>query len=172
MYLRAALVVSCIFSACAKPPDHVREALRVSESVSDSLQARYGFASLGSGGDFQSKVMGFYADFETMGIYNKDEAKEMLVKCVDEYIESVNQDEGVRSYLAVYPITSQQVSVSIAFVDEKRKPRDELSQIHLYNDEIYYSTYNPEKKAFIATDHEHFQKSASEVASESFAASL
>ena len=172
MYLKTFVIISCVFSACAKPPKHVQEGLRVSERFSDQMEIEHTFTSLGSGGEFQEKVSGFYADFETIIPYVKEEARELLASCTSTFLAKINEDEGVRPFLSKYPVTSDQISISIAFVDKLRNPRMELSQIHLFGDQIFYSVYNPTNKAYIAIEQEQYQKSVEEKSSDSLAESL
>jgi len=175
MYLKSLFIVGCIFSSCAKRPAHVKNADNVTTSFNEIIVREKAIFSVGSGGYFsRNKVDALYSDFEVYKPYNREEARELLIATVNEFVEHINQYEAIRPYLAHYPISIEHVSISMAFVDKKHNPFDSLAQIHLYGGKIFYSSYDKEKKAFLAFDQEVFPNDAQkseEGESRSFAAS-
>lgn len=157
MHLKTFLIVGCIFSACARPPQHVRCVDEVTKSFSEIVRNERALIALGSGGYFtQKSVAGVYADFELERAYTQAEAKELLIGTVQKFIGHVNQSEKLRPFLKKYPISASEVSLSIAFVNSEHKPLSGLAQIHLYEGKIYYSTFDPSKKAYIAFSQEGY----------------
>jgi hypothetical protein len=147
--LRQFICVGCIFSACAKPPPHAREAQIVAKDFGLQAEHAKGLHSLGSGGFYTNKkVDSFYIDFEITKKLSEAEAKDLLKETVEEFVAFVNQNESVRPYLRNLPISANEISISIAFIDEKRAPQKELSQIHLFEGVIYYSKFITEKKEY------------------------
>jgi hypothetical protein len=147
--LRQFICVGCIFSACAKPPPHAKEAQNVVKEFGLQIEHAIGLHSLGSGGFYTNKkVDSFYIDFEIVKNLSEAEAKALLKEVVETLVTFVNQNESVRPYLKNYPISANEISVSIAFIDEKRAPQKELSQIHLFDGVIYYSKFIAEKKEY------------------------
>lgn len=155
MSLKSFVTIACIFSACAKPPAYVKSADNVTKSFNDVILQERALFSLGSGGYFSgNKVEALYADYETFSAYSKEDARTLLLETVTEFVNYINQDECVRKYLTEYPVTAQNVSVSIAFVDGNHNPFDSLAQIHLYGGKIFYSTFDKSKKAYLAFEQE------------------
>lgn len=143
------ICVGCIFSACATPPPHAKEAERVAKNFGLHIQETKHLSSLGSGGFYTNKkVDAFYIDFEIAKEFTESDAKILLKEIVDSFVSYVNQNESVKPYLATYPISPNEVSVSIGFVDKKRAPIQELSQIHLFEGRIYYSKFESDKKTY------------------------
>ncbi len=157
MYLKTFFIVACIFSSCAKRPAHVKNADNVTKSFNEMIVREKSIFAIGSGGYFnRNKVDALYADYEVYKPYSREEARELLVATVNEFVQHINQNEAIRPHLAHYPISVENVSISMAFVDKKHNPFDSLAQIHLYGGKIFYSSYDKEKKAFFAFDQEVF----------------
>ncbi len=147
--LKQLILVGCVFSACAKPPEHAKHAQDTALAFTQKIEKNIGLRSLGSGGFYTNKkVDSLYIDFEVKKRVESDEAKALLTNIVDAFVEYVNQTEEIKSFLTTYPITPNQISASIAFVDDRRAPLTGLSQIHLYEGTIYYSIFQSEKKEY------------------------
>ncbi len=157
--LKQLILVGCIFSACAKPPEHAKWAQDTAKAFTQLMEKSQGLHSLGSGGFYTNKkIDSLYLDFEIRKRVSHEEAKALLTTIVDTFIEYVNQNEGIRPFLQTYPITPNQVSASIAFVDDKKLPLAGFSQIHLYEGVIYYSIFQPEKKEYSSYQKELYPK--------------
>ncbi len=143
------LVIGCVFSACAKPPPHAKQAQDVTKAFVVQIEREKGLTSLGSGGFYTNqKIDSLYVDFEVKKSLPPEEAKALLMTTVNSLVAFVNQNEGIRPFLKTYPITAEQVSISIGFINEKRAPLPGLSQIHLYDGTIYYSTFQSDLKKY------------------------
>lgn len=147
--LKQLIVVGCVFSACAKPPEYAKQAQDTALAFTHQVEGEASLHSLGSGGFYTNKkIDSLYVDFEIKKRLSPEEAKALLTTTVNAFIEYVNQNEGIRPFLQTYPVTPNQISVSIAFIDDKRAPFVGFSQIHLYEGIIYYSAFQPEKKEY------------------------
>ena len=145
--LKQILIIGCVFSVFAKAPDYAKHAQDTAKAFSLIAQKESGITPIGSGGFYTNKkVDSLYIDFEIKKRLSPEEAKALLTTTVDHFVAYVNQNEALRPFLQTYPITPQQISVSIGFIDEKRNPLSSLSQIHLFDGTIYYSTFNPSQK--------------------------
>ena len=144
------IMVGCIFSACVKPPAHVKQAQEVTKEFAEKIEKETGLFSLGSGGFYtDKKIDSLYVDFEAKGNFSQNEARELLMNTMVSFVEFVNQNLEIRPFLSTYPITEKQISASIGFVDEKRVPVQGLSQIHLYTNTLYYSSFQIDTKQYV-----------------------
>lgn len=158
MILRTVITVACIFSACARPPTYVRECDRITKGFCEEALPKHELVVLGQGGAFKERqIDSFFVDFERQRPTSREEARQILVDCVETLIARINSDEKIAKNMTHHPISVRDVSISIGFVDEKREPHREFSQIHLYNNNIYYSLYDPEAKSYVAFDHQGYQ---------------
>ncbi len=156
--LKQILIVGCVFSACAKPPEHARHAQETAKAFAKKTEMELSLSCLGSGGFYSDKkIDSLYIDFEMKKACSEIEAKDLLTKIVSEFVEFVNANDQIRPFLQTYPITPRQVSLSIGFVNHKREPLLGLSQIDLYEGMIQYSTYISEKKEYSPFEKELYE---------------
>ncbi len=162
MTLKSLLIVGCIFSACVKKPVYVRNCYDSTKAFVTVATKDFGVVSLGQGGYFnQGKIDSFYADFMIAKEVSEEEAKELLLSVTEKFLHHINGDCKLKPYLNIYPITMEHLSVSIAFMDQKKSPVSSLAQVHLYEGKVFYSHYNKDKKAYIAYRNEAFPTSYS-----------
>ncbi len=155
LMLKMTLVIACIFSGCAKAPPYVRATDVTMKQYCTIVAAQYHIKSLGFGGFFEhDKINGFYADFESSRNLSKEEAKDLLTSLVTVCVKQVNHDGSLAKHFAKTPITYENISISIGFVGDDRVPYHELSQIHLFESKIFYSTYDPNQKTYVCTQSE------------------
>ena len=113
---------------------------------------------LGCGGFFEDKqIRGFYADFESNQPLTKDEARLLLSHLVLNCIQELNHDPTLFAFLNERPIDAKHISISIGFVGTDRKPYPTLSQIHLFESKVYYSTYDSHQKTYSCNQSERFE---------------
>lgn len=155
MNIKTFILFGCIFAACSRPPAHVKSTDEVTRSFCEKMLKAHALIPLGSGGFFENKrVYALYADYEMFAPHDKEKARNLLLETVTEFIDHVNQDESIRPHLKSYPVAPTDVSISIAFFDQDHKPRETLAQVHLYQGRIYFSTYDPNKKCYLALESE------------------
>lgn len=151
MWQKSLLYVACIFSACAKPPAHVKQTDNVMKPFVKTQEVQYALHGLGQGGYFTgNQIDMFYADFDTTLSLSEEGAKELLYNITMNLKHVINTNEAISPYIKDYPVTIDQISLSIGFVDAHKKPREQLSQVHLYKGEVYYSSYNTEENTYIS----------------------
>lgn len=157
MNLQNFMLVACIFAACVKPPKHVQCSDKVTKEFVSRIVRDVGFSALGSGGFYSKNTVDqLYIDFQVVKAPNKEEAKDLLITTVAGFLNHVNQSADLKEHLLTYPMTPKEVSLSIAFVDENKKPQKGISQVYLFDGKIYYSTYNEETNDYTSIETEAF----------------
>ncbi len=152
---RLTLVLACIFSACARAPAHVKATDVAMKKFCQKASQDKQIKMLGCGGFFdERKVRGFYADFESNKQLSKEEARALLTDLVSTCIHDLNLEEKLLSYVIKTPISFDHVSISIVFVGDDRKPYSQLSQIHIFENKVYYSVYDVSQNAYVCTQSE------------------
>ena len=153
--VRVSLVIACIFSGCVKAPPHVRATDVAMKRYTEQVTEEKNLKMLGCGGFFeQEHVRAFYADFESDKNLNKEEAKQLLADLVNMCLEQLNHDGTLVQFLQKEALDISDISISVGFVDHNRKPYSELSQIHIFENKIHYSTYDPKLQTYICTQTE------------------
>ena len=161
LMLKLTIALACVFSACAKPPAHVKATDVTMKSYCKNASAENNIKILGNGGYFDDRLIrGFYADFESGVELSKEDAKTLLVSLVERCITDLNNDSNLSKHLVTSPVAVEHVSISIGFVAEDRTPFPNMSQIHLFENKIYYSEYKAENKTYVCTQSEAFELSS------------
>ena len=151
------MIVACIFSSCARAPEHVRKCDEVGKGFAKEMQKEEGFSLLGVGGIYgKTTVDQLYVDFEVDKEVSLEEARALLQKTATQFIDYINKNKAFSIYLTRSPVSIKEISVSVAFVDKDRSPRKEIAQVHLYNQEISFSTYHKEDKQYLSIEKESF----------------
>lgn len=159
MLLRISLAVACIFSSCAKKPHHVKVMDNISAQCHATLHTQHKLQPLASGCYYSQGYDALYFDYELAAYYTPEEAKELLLQCVEHCCEICNASEDYQKHANVYPVGPNEISLSIAFMNPQHKPYEELAQIHLYQGEIFYSHFDAANTLYVSYKKEsYFQK--------------
>lgn len=153
--LRLTISIACIFSGCMKSPPHVKATDVAMKKYTEQVSQTKNLKVLGCGGFFeQDHVRAFYADFESDQNMSKEDAKNLLTDLVQTCLEQLNHDGNLIQFVQKQSLDKGDVSISIGFVDKNRNPYPELSQIHLFENKVHYSTYDPKEQTYICTQTE------------------
>ena len=148
-FLKNLLILGCVFSACAKPPEHVKITQDSIKSFSKNLEKTTSLKTIGSGGFYFGKtVEGFYIDFESKEIENESDAERLLRTVVDSMISHLNKDEKIKLLIRDSRVTASQISLSIGFLESNRKPSKKIAQVHLDHGYIHYSIFINDKNEY------------------------
>ncbi len=88
------------------------------------------------------------AGFEVRKILTKDQAREIIVSCVEEFLNAVNTNEELKPYLKEYPFEPKNIYVMLCIYDKKTKPvyHPFIGTASSLKGNIYYRTDDPDKK--------------------------
>ncbi len=132
------VIFACIFSMCVKPPEHVAVSDKSIEAFADTIKES-NLSVLAVGGFYlQNKVEKLYLDLEYKGTLTKDEAKQKLTSYVTGMVKHINHDSELLPHLIKESFDYGDISISLGYTSLERKS----SQVHLYNNEIVFSTYH------------------------------
>lgn len=135
MSIKISLTIACVFAACAPPPKYVREGNKVTRQFVQEMQEVYALCPLGKGGGIyvDKKIDGLYIDFELTKEVAPQEGEELLKVAIANFLEKINQSEALYPYLTHHPFTKEDLSISIAFKNQKGEPSSSLKQIVLHH---------------------------------------
>lgn len=135
------ILVSCIFSMCAKPPEHVAKSDASIKSFSESLTNEH-WKVLSLGGFYlDNKVESLYLDLQYDGVMKNSEAEKLLSTYIRSMIRHINRDSELTPFLVKKRFSVKDISISIAYMDAEGKS----AQMHLYEGQIVHSLYNKKK---------------------------
>ena len=133
----------------------------VTHSFIKSVKKDYDLSATRKGGSFMENIKEVYLSFDTYNKkYNIDQARVLMIDCVEDYLHRINKDEKVRPFLDHYPFTEKRVELSIYFYESKLKKvsNDYIAGVHLVNNTLFYSVYDEEKGMYINVYEEPYQE--------------
>lgn len=113
---------------------------------SKEMKAKRNLLIWGIGGGADNGVWLLTVSF---GMYHapltKDEARKLIVGCVEDFLTTINQDEELKPYLKTYPFTSKNVELNIFLYgpDKSRILSPYIADISSTEGIIYYGINDP-----------------------------
>ncbi len=130
------------------------------------IQKQYGLQAGGFGGGARNGVAHLSLDFLVSKDLTAEEAKRLLVICVEAFLNNINSDKALRPLLVEYPFPPSRISLSLLIESGKKDhevaPGDLLS-CSLYSGTVVCATLR-ERTSFITVDKEIYYKETYEKA--------
>ena len=120
------------------------------EKVNEKLEKKYDMISsaIGSSGD-RGFLKGLDISFDRYnGPVSLEENRNMILDCLQIYLDAVNSNEKIRPYLASYPFTSQNFDIFIIHYEKDGSMifHPHVGALYCYSKGIAYYTNDPEKE--------------------------
>ena len=150
----------------AMNPHYEVIANQITLDTAKRLKERYGLNAVGIGGGMMDDIKKMNLSLRSTKSLSIDEGRELILSCIDTYLDQVNSNEKVRPFLNIYPFAENNVGVTI-FVD--RRENGELvvgriasifnsgGKIHfravkseLQNEEVLSETYEEAREIVMA----------------------
>jgi len=129
-------------------PHYVKLADNIVSKVNKRLLDKHNLRCCGIKTGMAGSVNLIGLQFQINRMLCKDAARAMIVDCVQELLNAINQDEKIRPYLQVYPFDAQHVEIVFYFSTHNYGDvfYPNLSVVDACNNEITYSTNDPADK--------------------------
>ncbi len=128
-------------------PIHIRYANQLTKTILPVLQEEFNLFCDGTGGSMHSNIVSsIYLSFYTDRRASVEEAKELLVRATEKFLEVINANENIRPYLAEFPFPPSRVNLSISFnIDNKCEYYADgtISRVSQFHNTIYYDIEEP-----------------------------
>lgn len=114
----------------------------------------------GGGGEFLKRVDRINLSFNSIQSLNIAESRILIINCTEELLKRINADKDIKPYLSHYPFTETGTDLSISFYQENRERVSAkfVAMVFTANGNIYYSSYNHNKKKLIDLHEESYQE--------------
>lgn len=151
MNIPIAIFFACAFATmCTKKPNYVKASDEVTKVFVQKMHDNEELSVLGQGAIFEEKKIAMlYADFTLNRECSEPEAKKLLERVKDELIFQANNTSSLKEHAKTYPITSKEISLTIAFLDERKRPSMLLGQIDFHGERVTYSKYDSLSQSYI-----------------------
>lgn len=124
---------------------------------------------IGKGGDTMSDIKMMTACFQYYQEVDLQQARELILGVVDDYLAVINNSAEIRPYLHQYPFTAKNLLIQIWTYkpDGHRLPPDQIQAIDVINGVITYYQHLPETYARRAICKETYEKAVELIAAQS-----
>ncbi len=136
--------------ACHHQPDHSDLAFAAMKSYAKHLQKNSGLRITGMGGSMMNDIERFEIWLERDDKISLADARKLIIKLTEGFIDKINADEKIRPFLHSYPITNQNVNFHIIFKAAKTPSTHDFPYfVSLHSGKLWYrargmSEYNDE----------------------------
>jgi hypothetical protein len=100
-------------------PDYAVLSNEIQGNVAKKLAKKYNMHIFGLGSGLADRVNLLGLSFNLLGPLPKDQLREILVDCVEEYLTSINSNEAIRLFLKNYPFTPNEIEIELFLKDKK-----------------------------------------------------
>lgn len=129
MSIQTCIMFLCFFLALPRPGEcilktyvpavYVSMAKGIMEEMSKVLPKKYGMEVVSTTAGLARSVNVLGLGFQIDGPLTKEQLREILVNCEEEFLARVNQNENIRPYLKNYPFTSENIELDIYVQDSQ-----------------------------------------------------
>ncbi|HNA62248.1 MAG TPA: hypothetical protein PKW79_04150 [Rhabdochlamydiaceae bacterium] len=123
------LIVLVLCCACSnnissyRVPQYEKDVDVVTDRVAKEIHRTTGLKLMGTGGGLIDQINRLGMSFARYGDLSMEEARELLVYCIEEYLEAINANEKIRPHLCCYPFTPNNVEIIIfIYREDRRRP--------------------------------------------------
>lgn len=115
LLLTAIFLITCQTSApkIYQISEHEKIADKITSLVAQKIEAETGMRLMGTGGGMMGKVRMMSMSFQYFGDVSFEQARELLVYCVNEYLLAINTNEEIKPFLVHYPFTPEDIQIEI-----------------------------------------------------------
>lgn len=136
----------CCMENCYIPARYVELAEKITNDVADVLSKRHKMTNIGKGGGLANCVNTLSLSFQIKVTLTKEQLREKLIDCEEEFLKAINANEEIRPYLKNYPFRTNEIDITIYVVDNcGREVYDpHIGVAFVKGDKIIYKTTDPE----------------------------
>lgn len=143
--IKGLLILFLFICGCSSQTSYqISEKQKIANTIrfqaAQELSDKYRLSPLGSGGQMMDEIKMLYLAFQCNRPLRLDEARVMIIGCVNTFVDAVNKNEKIRPYLANYPFNSKNIEVTIFIKEDTGKEvlKSELSIISIAQNCINY----------------------------------
>lgn len=144
-----------------KKKDHCYIAHSITNKIAPILASKYKMEWNGTGGGMMGGVNMLSISFDIFRPLEKNEARKILVDCVEIYLKAINENEEIRPHLKNYPfiVNNIELSISSYYPNHDRTYEPYVSVISTFRDEIKFKYWDPNNEnIFKRKESEPYQK--------------
>lgn len=129
--------------------------ININEKAGKQIASKYGMSVIGKGGGADKEGINLkILSFNTIAALNLEQARKLIIDCIEEFLTIINTDEEIRPYLKNFPFTIKNVKITIFFeTSDGLSIYDPLISV-TYNvgDTLHYATFENEESVRYKTE--------------------
>lgn len=130
---------------------------------------KYHMSQCGVGGGADPKIWLMSLSFQRFGSpLTEEEARKLIISCLNDYLGAVNNDESIRPYLKNYPFTSKNISLKIFnyYLDRSDVYHPYIGTVTAREGKISYYTDEPNNLKYYSEKYETYDEAVAILAKE------
>ena len=129
-------------------PNYEKIADAITANTAKKLEEQKKLYLIGTGGRMMHDIQAMHMSFQFFHEVDLEEARELIVYALREYLSDINNNEEVRPYLHNYPFTAKNVEIRIFIYgpDRNELPPEKI---------VYISSRNGILRYYIRADDDH-----------------
>ena len=116
MILSLLIVLPMAMVSCFAVGEHCQYANKVMHSYSKKVKKEKDLDAFGMGGELMTNVKSFSLTYVSERKLNIDEARPLIVECIEDLLKDINDYKEIRPYLNDYPFTVKNLEFGIMFM--------------------------------------------------------
>jgi hypothetical protein len=144
-----AIIISLFVYAYSKEDPYLSDAEKgvntLLAQAAKQLEKKYHMKVIGEGAGMPRRVINLLIlSFRINGSLTQDEARKLLVECVEEFLQIANSDEKIRPYMKNFPFTPENLDLSVFIYDKNGQDiyNPALGLAASRHGKLFYKTYN------------------------------
>ena len=115
---------------------------RLRKETAKKLQKKKNLVLAGTGGQMMYDIEMLAMSFNYYQEVDLENARELIVYAMNEYLADINNSEKIRPYLSTYPFTSKNIDITIFFYgpDRYKLPPEKIGLVASHHGVIEYYT--------------------------------
>jgi len=139
------LIISLAFgcnSMTCKLSEDEKIVNQITQETAKKLKEKKNLILIGTGGQMMHEIEMLAMSFNYYHEVNLEQARELLIYAINEYISDINNNQDVRPYLHEYPFTSKNAEIRIFIYgpDRNKLPSDKIGYISSIDGVLEYYT--------------------------------
>jgi hypothetical protein len=104
----------------------------------------------GTGSSIPENIEKFFVYFRCYEKMSREQSRILVISCVNDILDLINNDPKIRPYLENYPCTARNIELMFSFVDQNCKHVGPPFIALIFTEEavIYYRCYDPVQDSF------------------------
>lgn len=120
------IFMSIVITSCSQEPtmsERSKLAYQISRGISEQLKNKYDldFRGIGLSCSSDGKTLKtLKLNFSLTHLVTKEEGRDLILKCVEDFLHKINESKEIRPYLVQFPFTYKNIELVILFYSDAR----------------------------------------------------